>query len=259
MRLPDTVLPDGLDAYETQEAYRALKGHALRIEIYAEDGSAAAANPYTVTEQNFTVRLRAASGPEPARGVLRPPARDADLPLRASRGRPARQPRADPGDRRLRQRAAERLGRLPAPRRATRRRNRRCPPPRRRCSPTTRPGCTSGGPSTGTPTPSTTWRPGRTPTGPRWPAPSTRPRSPASAAAGAGGRDHEPVHVRRHRRAPAGSGPRPGTGRRHPLRAGSRLRHRRDRGPGRRADPAVRRAAAGPLPRRRPDGAARAR
>jgi RHS repeat-associated protein len=57
MRLPDTVLPDGLDAYEAQEAYRALKGHALRIETYAEDGSAAAANPYTVTEQNFTVCL----------------------------------------------------------------------------------------------------------------------------------------------------------------------------------------------------------
>ena len=56
MRLPDTVLPDGLDAFETQEAYRALKGHALRVEVYAEDGSPAAANPYTVTEQNFTVR-----------------------------------------------------------------------------------------------------------------------------------------------------------------------------------------------------------
>lgn len=56
MRLPDTVLPDGLDAFEIQEAYRALKGHALRVEVYAEDGSPAAANPYTVTEQNFTVR-----------------------------------------------------------------------------------------------------------------------------------------------------------------------------------------------------------
>ena len=111
MRLPDTVLPDGLDAYEAQEAYRALKGHALRIETYAEDGSAAAANPYTVTEQNFTVCLVAA----PARGVLRPPARDADLPLRAGRGRSARRPRADPADRRVRERAAERLGRLPAP------------------------------------------------------------------------------------------------------------------------------------------------
>ncbi len=51
----DTVIPDGLDALEFQEAYRALKGHALRIETYAQDGSAAAANPYTVTEQNFTI------------------------------------------------------------------------------------------------------------------------------------------------------------------------------------------------------------
>jgi hypothetical protein len=55
MRLPDTVLPDGLSAMEVQEAYRALKGHTLRIETYADDGSAAAANPYMVIEQNFTV------------------------------------------------------------------------------------------------------------------------------------------------------------------------------------------------------------
>jgi RHS repeat-associated protein len=55
MRPPDTVLPDGLDPFEVQEAYRALKGHALRIEVYADDGSPSAANPYTVTEQNFTV------------------------------------------------------------------------------------------------------------------------------------------------------------------------------------------------------------
>jgi RHS repeat-associated protein len=56
MRPPDTILPDGLDAFEIQEAYRALKGHALRTEVYADDGSPAAASPYSVTEQNFTVR-----------------------------------------------------------------------------------------------------------------------------------------------------------------------------------------------------------
>jgi RHS repeat-associated protein len=55
MRPPDTVLPDGIGPFEIQEAYRALKGHALRIEVYAEDGSAAAANPYLLTEQNFTL------------------------------------------------------------------------------------------------------------------------------------------------------------------------------------------------------------
>ena len=56
MRLPDTVLPDGLDAFEVQEAYRALKGSALRVETYADDGSPAGANPYTVAEENFTIR-----------------------------------------------------------------------------------------------------------------------------------------------------------------------------------------------------------
>ena len=56
MRPPDTILPDGLDPFEIQEAYRALKGHPLRTEVYAEDGSPAAGNPYTLTEQNFTIR-----------------------------------------------------------------------------------------------------------------------------------------------------------------------------------------------------------
>ena len=56
MRPPDTVLPDGLNAFEVQEAYRSLKGHALRVETYAEDRSPDAANPYVVTEQNFTIR-----------------------------------------------------------------------------------------------------------------------------------------------------------------------------------------------------------
>ncbi len=55
MRPPDTVLPEDLNAFEIQEAYRALKGHALRIEVYADDSSPAAVNPYTVTEQNFTL------------------------------------------------------------------------------------------------------------------------------------------------------------------------------------------------------------
>ncbi len=56
MRPPDTVIPDGLASYEIQEAYRALKGQALRVETYAEDGSAAAANPYAVVESNFTIQ-----------------------------------------------------------------------------------------------------------------------------------------------------------------------------------------------------------
>ncbi|HEV8325327.1 MAG TPA: SpvB/TcaC N-terminal domain-containing protein, partial [Myxococcota bacterium] len=61
--LPDTVLPADLDPDELREAYRALKGMALRVEVYAEDGSARAEHPYTVTEQNFTVETLQARGP----------------------------------------------------------------------------------------------------------------------------------------------------------------------------------------------------
>lgn len=55
MRIPDTVLPESLDALEVQEAYRALKGQMLRQEVYADDGTPSAVNPYEVTEQNFTL------------------------------------------------------------------------------------------------------------------------------------------------------------------------------------------------------------
>jgi len=65
MRLPDTALPDGLNPFEVREACRALKGHTLRVEIYADDGTPASANPYTVTEQNFTVRCLQNMGANP--------------------------------------------------------------------------------------------------------------------------------------------------------------------------------------------------
>jgi RHS repeat-associated protein len=55
MTLPDTVMPDNLDALEIQEAYRSLKGHVLRVEIYAEDGTPQATNPYSIAETNFTI------------------------------------------------------------------------------------------------------------------------------------------------------------------------------------------------------------
>ncbi|WP_367025573.1 SpvB/TcaC N-terminal domain-containing protein [Methylococcus sp. ANG] len=55
--LNDTVLPEGLTAEEEREACRALKGSMLRQEVYAQDGTAEAEHPYTVTEQNFTVRV----------------------------------------------------------------------------------------------------------------------------------------------------------------------------------------------------------
>ena len=63
MGLPDTVLPAGLDACEVQEAYRCLKGQTLRIEVYAQDGGAAAGNPYSVTEQNFSLLRLQPRGP----------------------------------------------------------------------------------------------------------------------------------------------------------------------------------------------------
>lgn len=55
--LADTVLPDGLTLAEQREACRSLKGSMLRQEVYALDGSDRQDIPYTVSEQNFTIRL----------------------------------------------------------------------------------------------------------------------------------------------------------------------------------------------------------
>jgi hypothetical protein len=55
--LDDTELPNGLTIEEEREACRALKGSMLRQEVYALDGTNKAEHPYTVTEQNFTIRL----------------------------------------------------------------------------------------------------------------------------------------------------------------------------------------------------------
>ncbi|MBI4519150.1 MAG: VCBS repeat-containing protein [Deltaproteobacteria bacterium] len=62
--LPDTILPGGLSIEEEREACRALKGSMLRQEVYADDAGPNATaeqierarTPYTVTEQNFTIR-----------------------------------------------------------------------------------------------------------------------------------------------------------------------------------------------------------
>lgn len=59
--LPDTVLPSGLTLDEEREAARSLKGMMLRQEVYARDGVGMTPDcpngqPYTVAEQNFTVR-----------------------------------------------------------------------------------------------------------------------------------------------------------------------------------------------------------
>ncbi len=59
--MPDTILPCDLTFAEEHEACRALKGSMLRQEVYALDGKGVSCeypfgHPYTVTEQNFTVR-----------------------------------------------------------------------------------------------------------------------------------------------------------------------------------------------------------
>lgn len=62
--LPDTTLPGGLTLAEEREACRALKGMMLRQEVYADDASPEsdaaimerAKIPYTVVEQDFTIR-----------------------------------------------------------------------------------------------------------------------------------------------------------------------------------------------------------
>ncbi|WP_260955700.1 SpvB/TcaC N-terminal domain-containing protein [Pseudomonas citri] len=62
--LPDTLLPADLPREHEREACRALKGAMLRQEIYADDAAADATadqhlrarTPYSITEQNFTLR-----------------------------------------------------------------------------------------------------------------------------------------------------------------------------------------------------------
>ncbi|MDN5940460.1 MAG: hypothetical protein L0H94_01140 [Nitrospira sp.] len=61
--LDDTILPTGLTVDEEREACRALKGSMLRQEVYALDGTDEAPHPYTVTEQNFTIRMLQTRGP----------------------------------------------------------------------------------------------------------------------------------------------------------------------------------------------------
>jgi RHS repeat-associated protein len=62
--LSDSILPAGLSLEEEREACRALKGSMLRQEVYADDAGPGATPeqieraraPYTVTEQNFSIR-----------------------------------------------------------------------------------------------------------------------------------------------------------------------------------------------------------
>lgn len=63
LAIPDSAIDPTLTAEETREACRALKSMPLRVEVYAEDHSAEASNPYTVTEHNYTVRRLQPFGP----------------------------------------------------------------------------------------------------------------------------------------------------------------------------------------------------
>ncbi|MFC3550085.1 SpvB/TcaC N-terminal domain-containing protein [Lysobacter cavernae] len=69
--LDDTTVPSSLVLEEEREACRALKGSMLRQEVYADDANHPGATqeqierarrPYTVTEQNFTIRPLQARG-----------------------------------------------------------------------------------------------------------------------------------------------------------------------------------------------------
>ena len=54
--LDDTILPNGMTVAEEREACRSLKGSMLRQEVYALDGTDKEKYPYTISEQNFTIR-----------------------------------------------------------------------------------------------------------------------------------------------------------------------------------------------------------
>ncbi|WP_205513240.1 SpvB/TcaC N-terminal domain-containing protein [Longitalea arenae] len=61
-RLPEPELSASFTAAESVEALRACKGRLLRKEIYALDGSADAAKPYTAEQHNCAIRLLQPAG-----------------------------------------------------------------------------------------------------------------------------------------------------------------------------------------------------
>ena len=54
-QLERTILPTGASAEELREACRALRGRVLRQEIYAQDGTPAALNPYATSDYRYEV------------------------------------------------------------------------------------------------------------------------------------------------------------------------------------------------------------
>ncbi|MFE2282912.1 SpvB/TcaC N-terminal domain-containing protein [Streptomyces sp. NPDC059443] len=71
--LPDTPLPPGLTPEEAREAARALRGHPLREEVFAEDRDGALGMPYAVTETNHLLRVLQPHGAGPHCVVLAVP------------------------------------------------------------------------------------------------------------------------------------------------------------------------------------------
>jgi RHS repeat-associated protein len=63
MRPPDSTLPEGLTPFELREAYRALKGQALRVETFNANDAGPIGAPYSVAESNFTVQCLQPMGP----------------------------------------------------------------------------------------------------------------------------------------------------------------------------------------------------
>jgi RHS repeat-associated protein len=57
LELPDSTLPDGLVGDEIRQAFRALRGTPLRVEVTGPDGTAMADVPYQITEQRAQVKL----------------------------------------------------------------------------------------------------------------------------------------------------------------------------------------------------------
>ncbi len=63
--VPEPSLPVDMDEQEFRECVRALKGLALRQEVYSFDGSPEADEPYSVTESNYDVRRVQRRGEQP--------------------------------------------------------------------------------------------------------------------------------------------------------------------------------------------------
>ena len=63
--MPDSTVPLGLTAAERREAARALRGRMLRQEVFSDDGSQIASEPYTVAETGYEVMLLQARGDRP--------------------------------------------------------------------------------------------------------------------------------------------------------------------------------------------------